>query len=381
MKNIGLIGCGNIAETYFKSQNYFNNINFIACADINQRSADSCAKQNNIKSMSVDDLLNDDEIDVILNLTIPQAHYEISERALSAGKHVYSEKPMAIKLSDGKKIIELANKKKLYFGNAPDTFLGGGGQLSRKLIDEESIGDILTGNFIFAFSGVQTFHPNPESWFQVGGGPVIDMGPYFFTALVNLLGPAKNIRARGVKFSSNRTIETGPKAGKEFSVDIPTSFMMDIEFHNGSIVQGFLSFDVQNHARNHMELYGSKGTIVVPDPNMFGGPVLISKELGSEWKELSVESMYLGKTNIINHSGRSNEAPKQSNYRGIGLSEMIYAIENNKPHRCSGELAFHVLDIIDTVIHAAKKNQEVEIKSTCKKPEPMSEKEIEHLLK
>ena len=381
MKNIGLIGCGNIAETYFKSQNYFNNINFIACADINQRSADNCAKQNNIKSMSVDDLLNNDDIDVILNLTIPQAHYEISQRALSAGKHVYSEKPMAIKLSDAKKIIELANKKKLYFGNAPDTFLGGGGQLSRKLIDEESIGDILTGNFIFAFSGVQTFHPNPESWFQVGGGPVIDMGPYFFTALVNLLGPAKNVRARGVKFSSNRTIETGPKAGKEFSVDIPTSFMMDIEFHNGSIVQGFLSFDVQNHARNHMELYGSKGTIVVPDPNMFGGPVLISKELGSEWKEFSVEDMYLGKTNIINHSGRSNEAPKQSNYRGIGLSEMIYAIENNKPHRCSGELAFHVLDIIDTVIHAAKKNQEVEIKSTCKKPEPISEKEIEYLLK
>ena len=381
MKNIGLIGCGNIAETYFKSQNYFNNINFIACADINQRSADNCAKQNNIKSMSVDDLLNNDDIDVILNLTIPQAHYEISERALSAGKHVYSEKPMAIQLSDAKKIIDLANKKKLYFGNAPDTFLGGGGQLSRKLIDEESIGDILTGNFIFAFSGVQTFHPDPESWFQVGGGPVIDMGPYFFTALVNLLGPAKNVRARGVKFSSNRTIETGPKAGKEFSVDIPTSFMMDIEFHNGSIVQGFLSFDVQNHARNHMELYGSKGTIVVPDPNMFGGPVLISKELGSEWKELSVESMYLGKTNIINHSGRSNEAPKQSNYRGIGLSEMIYAIENNKPHRCSGELAFHVLDIIDTVIHATKKNQEVEIKSTCKKPEPMSEKEIEYLLK
>ena len=381
MKNIGVIGCGNIAETYFKSQNYFNNINFIACADIKQRSADNCAKQNNIKSMSVDDLLNNDDIDVILNLTIPQAHYEISVRALSAGKHVYSEKPMAIKLSDAKKIIELANKKKLYFGNAPDTFLGGGGQLSRKLVDDETIGDILTGNFIFAFSGVQTFHPNPESWFQVGGGPVIDMGPYFFTTLVNLLGPAKNVRARGVKFSSKRTIEIGPKAGREFSIDIPTSCMMDIEFHNGSIIQGFLSFDVQNHARNHMELYGSKGSIVVPDPNMFGGPVLISKELGSEWKEFSVEQMHLGKTNIVNHSGRSNEAPRQSNYRGIGLSEMIYALEKNEPHRCSGELALHVLDIIDTVINAAKKNEEVEIQSTCKRPKPFSEKEIELLLK
>ena len=130
-----------------------------------------------------------------------------------------------------------------------------------------------------------------------------------------------------------------------------------------------------------MELYGSKGTIIVPDPNMFGGPVLISKELGSEWDEFSVEDMLLGKTNIVNHSGRSNEAPKQSNYRGIGLSEMIYAIENNKPHRCSGELAFHVLDIINTTIDAAKNNKEIEIQSTCRKPDLFLEKEISLLMK
>ena len=381
MKNIGLIGCGNIAETYFKSQIYFNNINFVACADINQESSDECAKKNNILSMSVDDLLNHSEIDVILNLTIPQAHFEVSEKALNAGKHVYSEKPMAIKLSDAKKIIEIANQKNLYFGNAPDTFLGGGCQLSRKLIDEGSIGEVLTGNFIFAFSGVQTFHPNPESWFKDGGGPVIDMGPYFFTTLVNLLGPAKNVRARGIKFSETRIIETGPKKNNKFSVDIPTSYTLDLEFDNGAIVQGFLSFDVQNHARNHMELYGSKGSIIVPDPNMFGGPVSISKELGSDWNNFSVENMFLGKTNIVNHSGRSNEAPKQSNYRGIGLSEMIYAIENNKPHRCSGELAFHVLDIINSTIDAAKNNKEIEIQSTCRKPDVFLEKEISLLMK
>jgi predicted dehydrogenase len=381
MKNIGLIGCGNIAETYFKSQDYFNNINFVACADINQESSDECAKKNNILSMSVDDLLNHSEIDVILNLTIPQAHFEVSEKALNAGKHVYSEKPMAIKLSDAKKIIEIANQKNLYFGNAPDTFLGGGGQFSRKLIDEGSIGEVLTGNFIFAFSGVQTFHPNPESWFKDGGGPVIDMGPYFFTTLVNLLGPAKNVRARGTKFSETRIIETGPKKNNKFSVDIPTSYTLDLEFDNGAIVQGFLSFDVQNHARNHMELYGSKGSIIVPDPNMFGGPVSISKELGSDWNNFSVENMFLGKTNIVNHSGRSNEAPKQSNYRGIGLSEMIYAIENNKPHRCSGELAHHVLDIINSTIDAAKNNKEIEIQSTCRKPDVFLEKEISLLMK
>ena len=381
MKNIGLIGCGNIAETYFKSQDYFNNINFIACADINKVSADECAKKNNISSMSVEDLLNHEEVDVILNLTIPQAHFEVSEKALKAGKHVYSEKPMAIKLSDAKQIIEIANQKNLYFGNAPDTFLGGGGQLSRKLIDEGNIGEVLTGNFIFAFSGVQTFHPNPESWFKDGGGPVIDMGPYFFTTLVNLLGPAKNVRARGTKFADTRVIETGPKKNNKFSVDIPTTYMLDLEFESGSIIQGFLSFDVQNHGRNHVELYGSKGSIIVPDPNMFGGPVCTSKELGSDWNNFSVENMLLGKTNIVNHSGRSNEAPKQSNYRGIGLSEMIHAIENNKPHRCSGELSFHVLDIINTTIDAAKNNKEIEIKSTCTKPEVFLEKEISLLMK
>ena len=381
MKNIGLIGCGNIAETYFRAQDYFNNITFIACADKFPDAANKCAEQYKIKSLSVDEILNDDDVDIILNLTIPQAHFEVSKLALEAGKHVYSEKPISISYDEAKELLELANKKKLYFGNAPDTFLGGGIQLSRQFIDEGSIGKVLTGNFIFAFPGVQEFHPNPESWFQAGGGPVIDMGPYFFTALVNLLGPAKNVRARGVKFSEKRKIETGPKAGKEFSVDIPTSFMMNIEFHNGSIIQGFLSFDVQNHARNHIELYGSIGSIIVPDPNMFGGPVLIAKELGSEWKEHSVENMHLGKTNIVNHSGRSNEAARQSNYRGVGLSEMIYSIENKKPHRCSAELAFHILDIIETTLNAAVTNEECEIKSTCSQPTYFSDKDVELLLK
>jgi predicted dehydrogenase len=381
MKNIGLIGCGNIAETYFRAQDYFNNITFISCADKFPDAANKCAEQYKIKSLSVDEILNDDDVDIILNLTIPQAHFEVSKLALEAGKHVYSEKPISISYDEAKELLELANKKNLYFGNAPDTFLGGGIQLSRQFIDEGSIGKVLTGNFIFAFPGVQEFHPNPESWFQAGGGPVIDMGPYFFTALVNLLGPAKNVRARGVKFSEKRKIETGPKAGKEFSVDIPTSFMMNIEFHNGSIIQGFLSFDVQNHARNHIELYGSKGSIIVPDPNMFGGPVLIAKELGSEWKEHSVENMHLGKTNIVNHSGRSNEAARQSNYRGVGLSEMIYSIENKKPHRCSAELAFHILDIIETTLNAAVTNEECEIKSTCSQPTYFSDKDVELLLK
>jgi len=381
MKNIGLIGCGNIAETYFRAQDYFNNINFIACADKFPDAANKCAEQYNIKSLSVDEILKDKDVDVILNLTIPQAHFAVSKLALEAGKHVYSEKPMSIKYDDAKHLLELASKNNLYFGNAPDTFLGGGGQMSRELIDNCEIGKILTGNFIFAFPGVQEFHPNPESWFQFGGGPVIDMGPYFFTTLVNLLGPAKNVRARGKLFSNKREYLVGPKKGKFFDVEIPTSVMFDVEFDNETIVQGFISFDVQNHSRNHMELYGTKGSLVVPDPNMFGGPVLLSHELGSEWREYSVENKYLGKTNIINHSGRSNEAPKQSNYRGVGLSEMIYSIENNRKHRCNDELSLHVLDIIESTILAAESKKEVHLRSTCDQPKPFSDNEIKLLLK
>jgi len=255
MKNIGLIGCGNIAETYFRAQDYFNNIKFVACADKFPEVSKKCADQYHIKSLTVDEIIHDTNVDVILNLTIPQAHFEISKLALEAGKHVYSEKPMSIKYDEANELVNLAKDNNLYIGNAPDTFLGGGGQVARKFIDEGDIGKVLTGNFIFAFPGVQEFHPNPESWFQSGGGPVIDMGPYFFTTLVNLLGPVKNVRSRGKKFADQREYLVGPKKGKSFNVDISTSVMLDIEFANEAIVQGFISFDVQNHARNHMELY------------------------------------------------------------------------------------------------------------------------------
>ena len=381
MKNIGLIGCGNIAETYFRAQDYFNNIKFVACADKFTEVSKKCADQYNIKSLTVDEILKDTNVDVILNLTIPQAHFEISKLALEYGKHVYSEKPMSIKYDEAHELVNLAKEKNLYIGNAPDTFLGGGGQVARKFVDDGDIGKVMTGNFIFAFPGVQEFHPNPESWFQSGGGPVIDMGPYFFTTLVNLLGPVKNVRSRGKKFADQRKYLVGPKKGKSFNVDISTSVMLDIEFANEAIIQGFISFDVQNHARNHMELYGTKGSLVVPDPNMFGGPVLLSRELGSEWQEFSVEDKYLGKTNIINHSGRSNESPKQSNYRGVGLSEMIYSIENNIQHRCNGNLALHVLDIIESTIIASETKKEVSLRSTCEQPKPLLEEQIKLLIK
>ena len=329
MLKVGLIGCGHISETYFRSQTYFNNINIVTCADINIEAANKCAQEYNIQAKNVDDLLADKEIDIILNLTNPISHYETIKKTLLSNKHSYCEKPLSISFEQGKELVELANSKKLYLGNAPDTFLGGGGQLTKKIIDSGEVGDIKLGNFFFAFPGVQSWHPNPEPWFIEGGGPVLDMGPYYYTMLVNLLGPAKNIKAYATTVSKYRSIGEGTKKGKEFKVEIPTSYHIIIEFNNNAIVQGFLSFDVINHQTNFMEFYGTKGSIIGPDPNMFGGPIKVSLTEGGNWKDYSTEEMHLGKINIFNESGRSNESPTNANYRGVGLSDMIFSIEND----------------------------------------------------
>ena len=380
--NVGLIGCGHIAETYFRAHKYFNNFKIIKCADINKNAANKCAKINKIKAVSIKELLIDKNIDIILNLTIPAAHYTVAKRALTFGKHVYSEKPLAINFKDGKKLIQLAKKKKLYLGNAPDTFLGGGMQKSRALLDKKIIGKVIFGNAIFAYPGIQSYHPNPESWFaKKGGGPVIDMGPYYLTALVNLLGPAKEVLSQSSKGKEKRVIGVGPKKGKKFKVECPTTYFSTIKFLNGTVIRLTLSFDVISHLRNHIELYGDKGSMIVPDPNMFGGSVLISKKLGSDWKNFKTNHMSLGKINIRSQSSRANESPTNANYRGVGLSEMITAIQNGKVHKCNGDLSLHVLSIIDAIHNSAKKHKKMKIKYLCKKPAIFSQKEIKSIIK
>jgi predicted dehydrogenase len=378
---VGLIGCGHIAETYFRAQKYFNNIKIMKCADINNKAAEKCASIYGIKSLSVNEMLNDKEVEIILNLTIPKAHYKVAKKALLHNKHVYSEKPLAINFKDGKELLNIANKKKLYIGNAPDTFLGGGNQKSKELLEKNTIGKINLGNAIFAFPGVQSYHPNPESWFsKKEGGPVIDMGPYYLTALVNLLGPAKEVSGSIMIGVNYRTIGIGPKKDKKFKVECPTTYLSTVVFENDTVIRLTLSFDVIAHQRNHIELYGKKGSLIVPDPNMFGGSVYICKKLGDPWKEFKTEKMSLGKINIRNKSLRANESSTNANYRGAGLSEMAYCIENRKKHRCSGELSLHVLDIIQSTMKASKTGKKQKIKTTCKMPKKFTEKEIRKLL-
>ena len=379
---VGLIGCGHISETYFRAQQYFNNIKIVKCADINHANAIKCAKTYKIKALSVKDLLKDQEVEIILNLTIPKAHYQVAKQSLLNGKHVYSEKPMAINFKDGLDIVKLAKKRKLYVGNAPDTFLGGGIQKSKELIEKKILGKISLGNAIFAFPGVQSYHPNPEPWFaKREGGPVIDMGPYYLTALVNLLGPAKKVTGSIMEGVKRRTIGIGPKKNKTFKVECPTTYLSTIQFENGTIIRLTLSFDVIAHQRNHIELYGSKGSMIVPDPNMFGGSVYVCNKLGNPWKEYKTNKMHLGKINIRSQSSRANESPTNANYRGVGLAEMAYSIENKKINKCNGEISLHVLDIIQSTMKACKTNKPQIIKTTCKKPSLFLTKDIKKILK
>ena len=379
---IGLIGCGHIAETYFRAEKYFNNIKIIKCADINEKASKRCALNFGIKSVTVNDLLKDKEIEIILNLTIPKAHYQISKKALINGKHVYSEKPLAINLNDGKKLLKISKKKKLYLGSAPDTFLGGGIQKSKELVEKNIIGNVKLGNAVFAFPGIQSYHPNPEPWFtKKEGGPVIDMGPYYITALVNLLGPAKKVTGTIIQGQKYRTIGIGPKKGKKFKVECPTTYLSTITFKNHTVIRLTLSFDVIAHQRNHIELYGEKGSMIVPDPNMFGGSVLTCNKLGDNWKEFKTSKMPLGRINIRTQSSRANEAPTNANYRGVGLSEMAYSIENKRKHLCSGEISLHVLDIITSIMKAARSGKIQYINTFCAKPKKFSKLDIKKLLK
>ena len=379
---VGLIGCGHIAETYFRAEKYFNNIKIIKCADINLKAARKCSKEYGVKFLSVNEILKDQEVEIILNLTIPKAHYEISKKALLNGKHVYSEKPLAINLKDGKELLKISRRKKLYLGNAPDTFLGGGIQKSKELVEKNIIGKIKLGNAVFAFPGIQSYHPNPEPWFaKLEGGPVIDMGPYYITALVNLLGPAKKVSGRIINGSKYRTIGIGPKKGRKFKVNCPTTYLSTITFKNKTVIRLTLSFDVIAHQRNHIELYGEKGSMIVPDPNMFGGSVFTCKKLGDNWKEFKTTKMHLGKINIRTQSSRANEAPTNANYRGAGLSEMAYSIEKKRKHLCNGEISLHVLDIITSIMKASKSGVNQSIKTECLKPNKFTNIDIRKIIR
>ena len=370
---VGIIGCGNISETYFNCQKIFNNFEIIACADLNNDFATKSAEQFNVKALSVDDILSNKEIGLIINLTIPSAHKEIIVKSLNAGKHCFSEKPLAMNMEEGLEIQKLSNEKKLYVGCAPDTFLGAAGQNARKLIEEDKIGKVVLGTFNLMSHGMEHWHPNPDFFFKPGAGPVFDVGVYYLTQLINLIGPVKSISSISGTATPERTITSEPRNGEKIVVETPTTLMGSLEFHNNAKIQFFCSWDVWKHKHSTIELYGLEGSMIVPDPNFFSGDILLSKK-DEDWQIINNDSMLLGIPNKTD-----NDGSKIANYRGIGLSDMIDAINNQRQARCSLDLAMHVLEVMEGIITSSELNEVYHLKSKPIQPKFLDETEIERL--
>jgi len=370
---VGIIGCGNISETYFNCQKIFNNFEIIACADLNNEFAIKSAEQFNVKALSVDDILSNKEIGLIINLTIPSAHKEIIVKSLNAGKHCFSEKPLAMNMEEGLEIQKLSNEKKLYVGCAPDTFLGAAGQNARKLIEEDKIGKVVLGTFNLMSHGMEHWHPNPDFFFKPGAGPVFDVGVYYLTQLINLIGPVKSISSISGTATPERIITSEPRNGEKIVVETPTTLMGSLEFHNNAKIQFFCSWDVWKHKHSTIELYGLEGSMIVPDPNFFSGDILLSKK-DEDWQIINNDSMLLGIPNKTD-----NDGSKIANYRGIGLSDMIDAINNQRQARCSLDLAMHVLEVMEGIITSSELNEVYHLKSKPKQPKFLDETEIEKL--
>ena len=370
---VGIIGCGNISETYFNSQKIFNNFEITACADINTEYAIKSAEQFNVKAHTVDDILSNKDIDLIINLTIPSAHKEIIIKSLKAGKHCFSEKPLAMNMEEGLEIQKLTSEKKLYVGCAPDTFLGAAGQNARKLIENNKIGKVVLGTFNLMSHGMEHWHPNPDFFFKPGAGPIFDVGVYYITQLINLIGPVKSISAISGTATPERTITSQPRNGEKIIVETPTTLMGSLEFHSNAKIQFFCSWDVWKHNHSTIELYGLEGSMIVPDPNFFSGDILISKK-DEDWETIENDSMLLGIPNKMD-----NDGSKIANYRGIGLSDMVDAIHNQRDARCSLDLALHVLEVMEGIIKSSELKEVYYLNSKPEQPKFLDETKIEKL--
>lgn len=371
---IGLIGCGVISDIYLQTCQKFEILNVVACGGLDIEEAKEKANKYNIaKACSPKEIINDPDIDCILNLTIPAAHAEISLAALEANKHVYSEKPFATSIQDGRKILNLAESKKLYVGNAPDTFLGGRMQTCIKAIDEGLIGDP-TGVSAFAgHHGVERHHPNPDFYYQPGGGPLLDLGPYYLTAMIALLGPVKRSCGITKKTFDKRLIESQPRNGEFIDVEVDTHVCGTLEFRNGAIGSLMMSFDVWDSQLPRLEVYGTKGTLCIPDPdpvdgtNIFGGEVYFKTRETARWT-YRPRVQGLDEWATIENHHKFNE-----NSRGLGLADMAYAILNKRPHRANGKMAYHVCEIMEGILKSSKNGRYSILTSSCQKPQQLAE--------
>ena len=355
IQRIGIVGVGAISGIYLKNLTgmFGQRVKVSAVTDlIHERAATANADYGIPHILKTEDLINSPDVDIILNITQPQNHYGVALAAVKAGKHVYDEKPLCAKREEAQEVMEVAAKNKVRVGGAPDTFLGAGIQTCRKLIDDGWIGHPLAATAFMVGHGHETWHPDPEFYYKTGGGPMFDMGPYYLTALVNLLGPITRVCGSAKKGFETRTITSQPHYGEVITVDVPTHIAGVLDFASGAVGTIIMSFDVYSHTLPFIEIYGSEGSLRVPDPNCFGGPVYVRRGFAETWSEIPLLKDF------------------SENSRGIGITDMAEAITENRPHRASGELAYHVLDVMHGIHDASASGSYYNVKSTCSRPEP-----------
>ncbi len=347
---VGVVGCGDISKTYFTHCKRMGILDVVACSDVIIERAQASAEKYGIPACGYNEVVMDNpDVELVVCLTPPKAHTEIMLSALQAGKHAYTEKPFAIRIEDGQATLKLARENNLLVGGAPDTFMGGGIQTCRKLIDDGAIGRPVAATAFMCSGGVETWHPDPEFFYKVGGGPMLDMGPYYVTALVNLLGPVKRVTGSAQISFAERTITSEKKHGEKILVETPTHFAAVLDFVSGAVASLMMSFDVKASHLPRIEVYGETGTISVPDPNSFGGPVSIGTNR-NEWTDMP-----------LTHANATNS-------RGIGPADLATALRTGRKFRPCGELAYHVLDVMLSVEQASKTGRHVEVSSTCERP-------------
>lgn len=367
---IGIIGCGNISAAYLRLAPLFSSLEVRAIADLNHDAAAARAKEFAVRALSIEQLLAAEDLDIIVNLTIPDAHFAVTKSILEAGKHAYCEKPFVLTLAEGEQLRALAHARNLRVGSAPDTFLGGAHQQVRALIDNGSIGDVVAGTCHIMSHGMEHWHPNPDFFFLPGGGPLLDMGPYYITNLIQLIGPVKRVVALANAAFETRTILSQPRAGETIPVKTPTNIHALLAFENGATITLSASWDVWAHRHGPMELYGRRGSLLVPDPNFFGGKIEIA---GTNRTFENVAP-----------TGHPFAAPNQdgdlANYRGAGLADMASAIAAGREHRCSLELALHAVDVMTGILRSGETGTFIDMTTTCDRPAALGADEARSLM-
>lgn len=346
---VGIVGCGDVTNLYLPGTAPFASIELAACTDLDADRAAALSARGGFPAVSLDELLADPTIEIVLVLTPPAAHAAVSRAAIAAGKHVYTEKPLATTRLGAKAILADAKAGGVRVGAAPDTFLGGGLQTARALIDEGAIGSPLAASASVAHLGPERWHPNPGIFYGPGGGPLLDVGPYYVAALVSLLGPIARVSAVGRGSGSEREIATGARAGTKVSSEVPTTVVGTLAFVSGVVGGLTASFDVVSSEAPHVEIHGTAGSLSLGDPNRFNGEVRY-RALGAEaWEDVP-----------LRFDGRVG--------RGIGLADLIDGIRSGRPHRASGAFAFHVLDVLLAMETATTSNRVESVASRCERP-------------